>query len=69
MEPKDEEQEAADTANYQLVSMSGSGIVVMNPPRGPMTTERALLFAAWLVALTGEGREGFLKVLDAVEGT
>lgn len=40
-----------DTSNRFVVSVNGSGILVMNPPQAPITPEDALVFAAWLVAL------------------
>jgi hypothetical protein len=41
-----------DYSNKHLVSVTGANeIVVLNPPRGPMSPVDALALAAWLVAL------------------
>ena len=55
-----------DTTNKFLVSVSGArNIIILNPPRGPMSREEALTFAAWIVALADEG--DFALYRSAVE--
>jgi hypothetical protein len=55
-----------ETFNKFLVGASGRGLTIMNPPRGPMTTDDALLLAAYLVAMADPGGDQFKPVLDAV---
>lgn len=57
-----------DTMNRFVVAVGHGGIIVMAPPRGPISDEDARILAAYLVALSG-GRDKFLRVLDAVEST
>ena len=57
-----------DTTNRFLVSVSGTReIAILNPPRGQMTREAALTFAAWIVVLADEG--DFPLYRSAVERT
>jgi hypothetical protein len=58
-----------DTMNKFLVSVRGDHIVVLNPPRMPITNADALNLAAWLVVLVGADREEFESVLRAVMNT
>lgn len=58
-----------DPANKFLVAVRGGRMVILNPPRGPIHESDALNLAAWLVAVSMQGREEFLRVLDAVENT
>lgn len=58
-----------DTLNKFLVGSHGDGVIVMNPPRGPMSRVEALTFAAWLVAIADMGEEPtFDEIRKAVEG-
>jgi hypothetical protein len=62
-------EQRADTANYQMVSLStvGDAIqVVVQMPKLIMTPREAQVHAAWLVCLAGD-EEDFLEVLHAVE--
>lgn len=53
--------------NEFMVGVQAGEVVILIPPVYPMSTDRALALAAWLVAVTG-GRERLNAVLDAVEG-
>lgn len=57
-----------DTANKHLVGAQGGNIVILNPPRGPISKHDALVLAAWLVTLAAndEGSD-FDRVLRAVQ--
>jgi hypothetical protein len=53
-------------ANRFLVSSTGDGkVLVMNPPRAPLSREEAIEFAAWIVVLSG-GTGDFDDVLQEV---
>lgn len=56
-----------DTANKFLVGAAMDRIVVMNPPRGPITKEEALMLAAYLVCLADPTSERFAGFLDAAQ--
>lgn len=58
-----------DTENKFMVSVTGGGVLVMNPPRGVISKEDALMFAAWLVALADHSHdhEAFEAALTDVE--
>lgn len=57
-----------DTTNKFVVSVLGNGsVVILAPPRGPLSQDDALLLAAYLVALAAAPRERFLEILHAVE--
>lgn len=60
----------SEIGNEFFVSTNMQGIIVQGTPRGLISYERALVFAAWLVALS-EGRTDveFKDVLDAVQNT
>lgn len=59
-----------DTFNFALVGVQGDKIRVLQPLEVTlMTHERALVLAAWLVALTDPLNERFPAVLAAVEAT
>lgn len=60
--------EEIDTTNHFSVGSMGGNVVILIPPAGPLDQRAAYNLAAYLVALSGD-REGFLKVLDAVEAT
>jgi hypothetical protein len=55
-----------DTFNKHMVGVQGNNILIMNPPRGPMSKEEALIFAAWIVTLADDDETGFQKALEAV---
>lgn len=57
-----------ETANKFLVASNGNGIVIMNPPRGAISGDDALLLAAYLVSMAHPTTNEFSKVLDAVQG-
>lgn len=52
-----------------MVAIQGDEILVMNPPRTPISREDALLLASWLVAIADPMEEEFNAVLNAVKGT
>lgn len=56
-----------DTMNKFLVGFAAGGVLIMHPPRGPMSDDDALLLAAYLVSMTSAGHEAFSEVLKAVE--
>ena len=53
--------------NEFLVSVAGDKIVILAPPRGPITREQALHLAAWIVTLADPGGEAFAAALDEVQ--
>ena len=53
---------------FAVAGTVGDVVTILVPPRGPISKDRALALAAWLVAVTGE-RERFNAILDAVEST
>ncbi len=55
-----------DTTNKHLVGVQGESIVIMNPPRWPMSKDDALTFAAWIVTLADD-HEAFSDHLAAVQ--
>ena len=62
--------DSPDPINLFAVGLQGDTIVVLNPPRLPMTYDVALNLAAWLVVLA-DGRAGhsFDAVLSAVHNS
>lgn len=62
---------AIETLNKFAVSVHGEQLLVMNPPRGPISKADALLLAAWLVAMAipDGATEEFDAVLEAVKHT
>lgn len=53
-----------DTFNEFFVGLRGDEIVICNPPRQPMSKERALRLAAWIVACADNGEfDGILKAV------
>lgn len=65
-----------DTSNKFLVAANMAGVIVMRPPRGPLSRADCVLFAAWLIALAPiAGDEDmnidaeFARVLSAVRNT
>ena len=61
-----------DPGNKFLVAarMAGSEeqIIIMNPPRGPITTDDALLLAAWICAIVADD-DRFNEISTAVCNT
>lgn len=59
-----------DTTNECFVGAGAGGIVILNPKRH-FTKDRALVFAAWVVALCDPSPDhaAFRAALDAVENT
>lgn len=58
-----------DTLNRFGVATRGGNITLLMPPRGEMTREVALVFAAWLVALADDGSGLWERTLDAVQNS
>lgn len=59
-----------DPTNRFLVSSVDEGVLVLNPPRSPMSREDALGFAAWLVAVAEHGAAfEFQQALETVLST
>jgi hypothetical protein len=59
--------EAVDTANQFMVCKQAGKILIMNPPRGPISKHDAMVFAAWIVALGDDDGLSFEAAKDAVE--
>ncbi len=57
-----------DTTNFAGVGIVGNSIIMLLPPRVPITKERALVLAAYLVTLADDGDE-FPEYLKAVQNT
>jgi hypothetical protein len=55
-----------DTFNKHMVGVQGDNILIMMPPRGPMSREEALVFAAWIVTLAAHDDAEFQAALEAV---
>lgn len=58
-----------ETFNKYMVAVNGQGIVIMNPPRYPMSSADAILLAAWLISLADPGDDKFKAILGAVQGS
>ncbi len=67
----DAEVQPVDTLNKFLVAVNGETILLMNPPRVPISKADALLLAAYLVTLADDDELGprFPGVLKAVQNT
>jgi len=59
--------EPIDTANDSIVGVQGENIIVMNL-KNPMTKEKALRLAAWLIVLADD-EDKFEELLEAVRNT
>ncbi len=57
-----------DAFNKYMVGMAHNGLVIMNPPRAVMSTDEALMLAAWLVSMADPLSEKFAEALKAVRG-
>jgi len=57
-----------DIINRQLVGVSADGLLVVRPQLR-MTSEKALVHAAWLVALAEEQEGQFQEILNRVKNT
>lgn len=60
--------ETLDTTNKCLVAARGDGIIVMAPMR-LMSKADAVMFAAWLLAISGKSLEDFETAYEAVCNT
>ena len=58
-----------ETLNKFIVGAMADQIVIMNPPRAPISREDALLLAAWLVAIADPIEDDFHAILNAVKDT
>lgn len=58
-----------DTTNKFMVGRKGEDVVLLNPPRGPISQDDAIMLAAWLVALSTDSSIEFGDALDAVSST
>lgn len=59
-----------DATNEHMVSVNGKGeILLLNPPVAPLTRERALVLAAWIVTLCDPAGKSFSEYTDAVQNT
>lgn len=56
-----------DTFNKHMVGLQCGNIVILMPPREPMSKQDALMFAAWIVAMADDDETGFQKALAAVQ--
>lgn len=62
-----------DTTNKFMVAMKGVGsgeeqYLIMNPPRGPISKDDALLLAAWICAIVADD-DRFTEITNAVINT
>ena len=55
--------------NKYGVALGGKGLVLLMPPRMPMTDDEAIELAAWLVAMAIRPTHSFDEVLKAVQNT
>lgn len=55
-----------DTTNKHLVGVQGDNIIILRPPRGPISKADALMIAAWIVTLADDDDTEFSKALEAV---
>jgi hypothetical protein len=61
--------EMIETFNKFLVAANGSGILIMNPPRGVISNDDALLLAAYIVSMADHSASNdFEDILKAVQG-
>ena len=59
-----------DTMNKFFVGIQGDNVAVLNPPRGLLSKDDAIIFAAWLVTMAGDyDGERFNAAFDAVKST
>ncbi len=65
-----------DTVNEFLVASTQGGLVIMNPPRGRITSDQAIRLAAYLVVMSEydfasakKTEPTFEEVLEAVKNT
>lgn len=58
-----------DTTNEYLVGAQGDRVVVVMPPRGPMTKEQALRLAVYLRVLSGATDAEYDAMHNAVVST
>lgn len=58
-----------DTSNKYMVGVQGGNIVIMNPPRGPISKADALMLAATIVSLAdySDGETEFRAALAALQ--
>lgn len=56
-----------DTFNKYMVGIQGGKVTILNPPRGQIETEDALVFAAWIVSIADPLGEKFRKAIEAVQ--
>jgi hypothetical protein len=67
-EKKQGDQMDIDTMNKFIVGSQDNGIVIVNPPRGPISPEDALLLAAYLVLMAEhDAAHTFEQVTEAVK--
>ncbi len=60
--------EEIDALNKFMVGGQAGKVVMMMPPRGPMTHDEALTLAAWLVSIVGDD-DRWEEILKAVQGS
>lgn len=53
--------------NKFLVGAGGQGVVIMNPPRGPISEDDALNLIAWIAVLAGIDAKEADAAIDAVQ--
>ena len=60
-----------DTLNRFMVSKYAEGeVIIMSPPRGPMTGDQAMMLAAWLISMALMTSDLDIKdCVEAVENT
>lgn len=57
-----------DTFNKFFVGVTGGKVTIVNPPRGDISPDDALMLAAWLVVMAGK-EDQIGAAIEAVQGT
>ena len=55
-----------DAFNKHMVGVQNDNIVIVMPPRGPISKSDALMMAAWIVTLATNDDDDFAEYLIAV---
>ena len=58
-----------ETPNKFLVGAGGRGVVIQNPPRGPMTQDDTALLIAWLLVAGGIHLKNVMQAVCAITET
>jgi hypothetical protein len=58
-----------DPFNKYGVALASQGLMILMPPRVPMSDDEAVELAAWLVSMAVQPTHPFDKVLEAIQNT